>query len=79
MNFGDPLALSGIDLVGSALVPEGQILNVEGRLLFHSRKSYRERWRRPHGRSRPARRRRSVKVVEYHPDLDRIIAASEVL
>lgn len=70
-----PDRFTGIPLVGSALVPPGQVYQVDGRLVFHSRPSRRERWRRPHGRTNGPRRR-VVKVVRYEPDLVRIKAAA---
>lgn len=66
----DP-ALWGVPLVPSPYVKPGTILMVDGRIVYFSRPSRREKWRHPHGRSR-GRRRRIVTIVRYEPEMARI-------
>lgn len=69
--------LAGVALVGSPHVPEDTLYEINGRLLYHSRLSIRQRRRRPHGRGRPAPRRWKGEVVTYAPMLDRIREAPD--
>lgn len=71
-------ALNGIPLIGSALIPEGELVRLNWprpAILFHSRMSRRQRRRRGHGRPRNAPRRIEVRLVRYQPELDRLQAA----
>jgi hypothetical protein len=57
--------LYGIPVYGSALIPPGQVIVINNgkALYYHERTSARGRYRRGHGRSRPAPRRLKLKQV----------------
>jgi hypothetical protein len=66
----------GTPVYTSSLIPEDQIVSLDGALWFHSRISARGRMRRRHGRPRNHPRRLKVKFVRYQPALDRLLEAS---
>lgn len=70
--------LYGIPVIGSPLIPRGQVIVVNNgkALYYHERMSARGRRRRAHGRSRPAPRRLKVKHVKVS-ELKDIFTAHE--
>jgi hypothetical protein len=70
--------LYGIPVYGSALIPRGQVIVVNNgkALYFHERISARGRFRRAHGRSRPAPRRLKVRYVKVS-ELENIFKSDE--
>lgn len=65
----------GLALQGSSLVPEGQVVRMGDRVLYHERVSVRARRRRPHGRTNGPRRWKA-RIVLYRPDYDRMMEAT---
>ena len=74
MPLTSDAALAGVPLIPSPYVREGQLVQTDDAIYFHSRQSVRARRRRPHGRTNGPKRWK-VRRVTYQPDFDRLVAA----